>query len=683
MQKYCVIFLINFLILAFIVPDTIYWRDSSEFVLSANYLDISHPAGYPLYSQLANLFSLLPIGSTTWRVNLFSSLLLALCITLTCRCLLVLKPSAGRWIALPVIIAWGIPFFIKQAFLSEVYVLYAVLLQVLFLLFAAYLKDKDVRFIYLSAFLSGLSLGNHVAIGLAILPIFIFLAIHFKKSLDVVAFLFVFGLLGLSIYSYIFVRASSDLPLNTGNIKSAESFLVHISNRRDKLIRLELDNKNQEDSKEKSYANEEEQLSRFDKFKLAFNLYLANFKKDAAAIFSQINYLGVSLSLIGLLLLIKQRNKLLLLILLITFSNYCFFISWNPDPWTGLYCMLILLESYAVISLLQSTKNGQLKLLFSICLLLVFSYQILKSIPAAAKIRTDFSIAEKASKKILRELPVGEVFISQESWFLLKYLQFIEYYRDDLLLVYQEQIFHPEHFNQIHLKGLDGSNYSNDILAEVGQSDMPLSAQRFINFLKFISKYKRLYFEPNNALLPFFREMTQIDEFGNVFVVRGEKSSINQNNLSLANGKLLEERLALNSIWAPLLWETQHYLDFRTINMATFFEAVAGIGFANKILEEQCMPSKSIASKSIASELKSCGIEVINQLAVQYINVRKFSQALDVLLDFYNKNQEDLSLDSKRAMLNNISIALQNMPSNERDIYQTGPNGQILKRVLM
>lgn len=47
--------------------------DSGEFQFVVPTLGIPHPTGYPLYLLLGKLFTLLPVGSMAWRLNLFSA----------------------------------------------------------------------------------------------------------------------------------------------------------------------------------------------------------------------------------------------------------------------------------------------------------------------------------------------------------------------------------------------------------------------------------------------------------------------------------------------------------------------------------------------------------------------------------------------------------------------------------
>jgi dolichyl-phosphate-mannose-protein mannosyltransferase len=48
-------------------------------------LGVAHPPGYPLYTLLAKLASLVPFGTVAWRVNLFSALTGGAATLLLCR----------------------------------------------------------------------------------------------------------------------------------------------------------------------------------------------------------------------------------------------------------------------------------------------------------------------------------------------------------------------------------------------------------------------------------------------------------------------------------------------------------------------------------------------------------------------------------------------------------------------
>ena len=51
----------------------------------ADILGIAHPPGFPLYTMLGKLFTLIPFGDVAYRVNLMSALFAALTLALVSR----------------------------------------------------------------------------------------------------------------------------------------------------------------------------------------------------------------------------------------------------------------------------------------------------------------------------------------------------------------------------------------------------------------------------------------------------------------------------------------------------------------------------------------------------------------------------------------------------------------------
>ncbi|HMK93668.1 MAG TPA: DUF2723 domain-containing protein, partial [Thermoleophilia bacterium] len=54
------------------------FEDSGELISAAKTLGVPHEPGYPLWTMIAHLFTLLPFGTVAWRVNLMSALCTAL-----------------------------------------------------------------------------------------------------------------------------------------------------------------------------------------------------------------------------------------------------------------------------------------------------------------------------------------------------------------------------------------------------------------------------------------------------------------------------------------------------------------------------------------------------------------------------------------------------------------------------
>jgi len=72
------LFLVCFVVLLRTMAPTVYELDSAEFATGAAIMGVVHAPGYPLYTFIAHLFTLLPIGDVAYRVNLLSALCLAL-----------------------------------------------------------------------------------------------------------------------------------------------------------------------------------------------------------------------------------------------------------------------------------------------------------------------------------------------------------------------------------------------------------------------------------------------------------------------------------------------------------------------------------------------------------------------------------------------------------------------------
>ena len=64
--------------------------DGGDLIAAAATGGVAHPTGYPLFVGLGKLFSLLPIGSMAWRVNLASAIFAAIAVWLIYRTIVLL-----------------------------------------------------------------------------------------------------------------------------------------------------------------------------------------------------------------------------------------------------------------------------------------------------------------------------------------------------------------------------------------------------------------------------------------------------------------------------------------------------------------------------------------------------------------------------------------------------------------
>lgn len=243
-----VILLLSLVIYFKTLSPTVSFIDSGELAVVSQTLSIAHPTGYPLYTLLGRIFTLLPVKDTIFRVNLmsllyvvFTNLLLFFIFSLLAEEFI--RSSAKK------IVYFSIKFFIpllatlifaftpvlwSQATTNEVYALHIFLVTLLLYLTFKWWKNpaQKEKFFYLIIFLYGLSFGNHMSSVLLALPLFVLFLIHYKTKLFVpsrifgVLFLF---LLGFSVYLYLPIRSAQNPLLDWGNPESWSAFKKHIS----------------------------------------------------------------------------------------------------------------------------------------------------------------------------------------------------------------------------------------------------------------------------------------------------------------------------------------------------------------------------------------------------------------------------------------------------------------------
>lgn len=118
--------------------------DTFEFQVVAAQLGIAHPTGYPLYLLLGKLFSLLPVGTVAWRLNLASAVFALAATVAVFR--LGLALSRRPLPALVGAVALGlVPIYWSQAIVAEVYTLHALMVAVALRLMVRLLIDGSPR----------------------------------------------------------------------------------------------------------------------------------------------------------------------------------------------------------------------------------------------------------------------------------------------------------------------------------------------------------------------------------------------------------------------------------------------------------------------------------------------------------------------------------------------------------
>src|SRR5919106_5157588 len=220
-----------FVLYASTAPRTVALEDDGLFVLASYYLGIAHPPGYPIYTALGKLFTLLPFGSVAYRVHLLSALFGGLTCAMLWLCARQL--FEGRIPAYLAALGLGVsPVFWSQAIIAEVYTLNAFFFLVLvFMGLQAAASPGGSRLLPWMALLFGLSLSNHYPLMLLVAPAFAILLWPLRREL-----LRRFGalscmvILGLLPYAWMVWRSRAPIPINfDGPLESFQEILFFIS----------------------------------------------------------------------------------------------------------------------------------------------------------------------------------------------------------------------------------------------------------------------------------------------------------------------------------------------------------------------------------------------------------------------------------------------------------------------
>lgn len=254
--------LVALLVYVVTMAPTVGFIDSGELATVASTLGIAHPTGYPVFTLLAHLFTLIPLGMRTiTQLNLFAALLCASSLyfyfgafVMLGKYLRVAAREKGRdgttpWevlipAALATLLLGFSETFWSQALAIEVYPLHLLFLSLLLYLFVrGMLGDMGVQLTpdgpagtphgtvwLLFAFVLGLAFTNHMTtILLAPAFLYLFFAVNgfSARTWRRLYRMAVPFLLGFSVQIYLLVRAANHPVVNWGNPSTIERFLWH------------------------------------------------------------------------------------------------------------------------------------------------------------------------------------------------------------------------------------------------------------------------------------------------------------------------------------------------------------------------------------------------------------------------------------------------------------------------
>jgi len=219
-----------------LLPDVSVW-DTAEFQAIGPVLGIAHPTGYPSYTLLAWLASVVlqPFGEAALRANLLSAILAAVgtgattaaVVALTRRPVIGLVSGAALALA-PV--AWRI------GVRADAHALHFALVGILLALLVAWMRAEgrgdrrgSGRWLFAAAIIFGISLGNHaltvlLAPGIALFVLLVAPRLLFERPLLVLGCAAGVAVTAAALYAYIPIRSAMEPPLDYADPETWDRF---------------------------------------------------------------------------------------------------------------------------------------------------------------------------------------------------------------------------------------------------------------------------------------------------------------------------------------------------------------------------------------------------------------------------------------------------------------------------
>ncbi|MDI6781284.1 MAG: DUF2723 domain-containing protein [bacterium] len=210
-----------------LLPPTVTFSDSGDFIVCAYTLGIAHPTGYPTWTMLGHILTWLPLSNIGMRVTLLSCISGALAVMLIYFCLLKLTKKAVLSITGAGVFAFSYTHF-RVSQIADVYSLYIFFAALVVLILLVWRETKKPFHLYLGAFVYGLAFTNHLLI-ITLFPAICYLiwtvdrkALFSARSMGILTLCFFIGLLP---YIYLPIRGLQHPLIDWGEPTTITSFL--------------------------------------------------------------------------------------------------------------------------------------------------------------------------------------------------------------------------------------------------------------------------------------------------------------------------------------------------------------------------------------------------------------------------------------------------------------------------
>ena len=204
--------------------------DAGEFQLVCSVLGIAHPPGYPLYTLLGKLFTLLPLGDPAWRVNLFAAVCAAATLGVLARA--VRQATGSTAAGVTAASALGLsPTFWAQGTFANIRSLVALLTALAMHWLLCYGRVRSQRYLAAFALTFGLAVTHHgslALLGVAFLAYLVAtdprIVVEPRRWLRPAAALCA----GLAVLAYLPLRSAMNPPFDTPSVRTLPGLVDHV-----------------------------------------------------------------------------------------------------------------------------------------------------------------------------------------------------------------------------------------------------------------------------------------------------------------------------------------------------------------------------------------------------------------------------------------------------------------------
>lgn len=225
--------ILSFLLFLFYQALSIFTGDSGDLVAAAVLYGVPHPPGYPLYTFLGYLFSLIPLYTASWRVTLLSSIPHAITVALVYMIVFSFTKRKTPAIFSCLMLVGNYLFFLYSV-TPEVFALFDLFVVSLVYFCVLYAKTRSVRILFLMALVFGLSLTHHHVILFAV-PSLLYCVMHvgLPKHFGIrqISIAILWFMIGLLPYVYAPIAGATNAIINWDKPTTIERFIQLVSRR--------------------------------------------------------------------------------------------------------------------------------------------------------------------------------------------------------------------------------------------------------------------------------------------------------------------------------------------------------------------------------------------------------------------------------------------------------------------